>query len=48
MGVGISKKCSFFDIRICKDKNGSPFFKFSKSLKGILRLNLQALVYLTI
>ncbi|KAA6231612.1 4'-phosphopantetheinyl transferase superfamily protein [Campylobacter sp. LR291e] len=33
LGIGISKKCSFFNIRNCKDKNGSPFFKFSKKLK---------------
>ncbi|KAA6225241.1 holo-ACP synthase [Campylobacter sp. LR291e] len=43
LGVGISKKCSFFDIRICKDKNGSPFFKFSKKLKKYFNIKSSSL-----
>ncbi len=32
LGLGISKKCSFFDIKILKDKKNKPYFKLSKHL----------------
>jgi len=32
LGLGISKKCSFFDIKIFKDKKNNPHFKLSKHL----------------
>jgi len=32
LGLGISPKCSFFDIRIYKDKKNKPYFKLSKRL----------------
>ena len=32
LGLGISKRCSFFDIKIFKDKKNRPYFKLSKHL----------------
>ena len=32
LGVGIGKKCSFFDITISKTKKGAPKIKLSKKL----------------
>lgn len=32
LGLGISKECGFFDIRLYKDDNGKPYFKLSKRL----------------
>jgi len=32
LGLGISKDCSFFDIKICKDEKNRPYFKLSKHL----------------
>ncbi len=32
LGLGISKKCSFFDIKIFKDEKNRPYFKLSKHL----------------
>ncbi len=32
LGVGISKKCSFFDIKLYKDNNNAPYFTLSKHL----------------
>ena len=33
LGVGISKECSFFDIKIFKDKKNAPKIEFSKKIK---------------
>ncbi len=32
LGLGISKKCGFFDIKIYKDEKNKPYFKLSKHL----------------
>ncbi len=32
LGLGISQECSFFDIKIYKDKKNRPYFKLSKRL----------------
>ena len=32
LGVGISEKCSFFDIKLHKDKKKAPYFTLSKHL----------------
>ena len=32
LGVGIGKRCSFFDIMIKKEKGGKPYFLLSKRL----------------
>lgn len=32
LGLGISKECSFFDIKIQKDSKKAPFFTLSKHL----------------
>ena len=32
LGLGISKDCSFFDIRLYKDEKNRPYFKLSKKL----------------
>ena len=32
LGLGISKECSFFDIKIHKDSKNAPFFTLSKRL----------------
>ena len=32
LGTGIGKECSFFDIKIKKTSNGSPYFLLSKNL----------------
>jgi len=32
LGVGISHRCSFFDIRIYKDDKNKPYFKLAKEL----------------
>jgi holo-[acyl-carrier protein] synthase len=32
LGLGISQKCSFFDIKIYKDEKNKPYFKLSKRL----------------
>lgn len=32
LGVGISKKCSFFDIKLHKDNKNAPYFTLSKHL----------------
>ena len=32
LGVGISAKCSFFDIKLYKDKKQAPYFTLSKHL----------------
>ncbi len=32
LGLGISQECSFFDIKIYKDKKNKPYFKLSKRL----------------
>ncbi len=32
LGLGISKECGFFDIRIYKDTKNRPYFKLSKHL----------------
>jgi len=32
LGLGISKKCGFFDIKIYKDEKNKPYFKLSKNL----------------
>ncbi len=32
LGLGISQECSFFDIKIFKDKKNRPYFKLSKRL----------------
>ena len=32
LGVGIGKRCSFFDIKIKKDEAGKPYFLLSKRL----------------
>lgn len=32
LGTGIGSKCSFFDIKIYKDKRGAPKLSFSKKL----------------
>ncbi|WP_458701352.1 holo-ACP synthase [Sulfurospirillum sp. 1307] len=32
LGLGISKNCSFFDIKIHKNSNNSPYFTLSKHL----------------
>ena len=32
LGVGIGKKCSFFDILIKKDERGKPYFLLSKKI----------------
>ncbi len=33
IGTGIGKKCSFFDIKIRKNKKGAPKIKYSKKLR---------------
>ncbi len=33
IGVGIGEICSFYDIKIKKDKNNAPKIKYSKKLK---------------
>ncbi len=33
IGTGIGKKCSFFDIKIKKDKNNAPCLKYKKKLR---------------
>ncbi|MFK5880999.1 MAG: holo-ACP synthase [Sulfurospirillum sp.] len=43
LGLGISQKCSFFDIQIFKDEKNKPYFKLSKHLINefdIIALNL--------
>ncbi len=32
LGLGISRECSFFDMRIYKDSKNKPYFKLSKHL----------------
>jgi len=32
LGVGISAKCSFFDIKLHKDKNNAPYFTLSRNI----------------
>jgi len=32
LGVGIGKRCSFFDIKIKKDEDGKPYFLLSKKI----------------
>jgi len=32
LGVGISQRCSFFDIRIYKDDKNKPYFKLAKKI----------------
>ncbi len=32
LGVGISKKCSFFDIKLYKDEKKAPYFTLSKHI----------------
>jgi len=32
LGVGISKKCSFFDIKLHKDEKKAPYFTLSKHI----------------
>ncbi|MCF6173782.1 MAG: holo-ACP synthase [Campylobacteraceae bacterium] len=32
LGLGISKNCGFFDIKIYKDKKNKPYFKLSQHL----------------
>ncbi len=32
LGLGISQKCGFFDIKIYKDEKNKPYFKLSKNL----------------
>ena len=32
LGVGISAKCSFFDIKLYKNKNKAPYFTLSKHI----------------
>jgi holo-[acyl-carrier protein] synthase len=32
LGVGISKKCSFFDIKLHKDENKAPYFTLAKKI----------------
>jgi len=32
LGCGIGKECSFFDIKLKKDKKGKPYFLLSKRL----------------
>ncbi|NOX14431.1 MAG: holo-ACP synthase [Epsilonproteobacteria bacterium] len=32
LGLGISKECSFFDIKIYKNERNKPYFKLSKHL----------------
>lgn len=32
LGLGISQECSFFDIKIFKDRKNRPYFKLSKRL----------------
>jgi len=32
LGLGISKKCSFFDIKIYKDEKSAPYFTLSRFL----------------
>ncbi len=32
LGLGISEKCGFFDIKIFKDEKNKPYFKLSKNL----------------
>lgn len=33
IGTGIGKECSFYDIKIKKDKNGAPKLKYTKELR---------------
>ncbi len=32
LGLGISQKCGFFDIKIYKDEKNKPYFKLSRNL----------------
>jgi len=32
LGTGIGKECSFFDIKLQKDKKGKPYFLLSENL----------------
>jgi len=32
LGLGISSKCGFFDIKLYKDEQGAPYFTLSKHL----------------
>ena len=33
LGVGITKECGFFDIKIKKTKSNKPYIKFSKKIR---------------
>ena len=33
IGTGIGKECSFYDIKIKKDKKGAPKLKYSKTIR---------------
>ena len=43
LGTGIGKECSFFDIKIKKDKNGAPKIKYSKEIRKRFRIKESAL-----
>ncbi|MDC7242546.1 MAG: holo-ACP synthase, partial [Sphaerochaetaceae bacterium] len=33
LGTGIGKECSFYDIKISKNKKGAPLLKYSKKIQ---------------
>lgn len=38
LGTGIGKECSFYDIKIKKDKNGAPKIKYTKEIRKKYRI----------
>lgn len=38
LGLGISKECSFFDIKIHKDSKNAPYFTLSKNLVDMFNI----------
>ena len=43
LGVGIGKRCSFFDIKIKKEQSGKPYFLLSRRLVDEFAINSTSL-----
>lgn len=43
IGTGIGEVCSFYDLKIKKDKNGAPKIKYSKALKKRFKIKKSSL-----
>ncbi len=43
IGTGIGKECSFYDIKIKKDKNGAPKLKYSKKIRKKFKIKKTSL-----